>query len=350
MTRQFCTKSTAAFALLVGLAVPLGGCAINKLRNDYASTVSSAAIDAHDGAQHFLGRVEIERQETNIDLAVADPACAQIHSILRNTPDIRVNRPDIGFLCIVGDNNSNRLGYALSSTPITDDLEPTLKLLDALAAYGNGLSSIIDGKHDDAAKPLLDALDLAHAAQDALNAVVPDSPNALPSTSDARVVAAANLINFLGELLQEANDVKKLRSYVLAHPDGVQSIIEPLRRQIGSWERARKGDAGLRLIVVAAEARRTLDLRPLASAQVRRTALEKFYAQQALAHKEAQIEPALIALLDAVVAADADLRRVLKDHPNLSQSERAQVGALNRTRIIIGLGHLTALAKALRGV
>lgn len=336
-------KLIAPILLVAGLS----GCALNALRVEDAAKVATATTSATAGARTFLDHVDRAREATNIALGVADPACAQVAPQLRDPPDIGPRAPAIGALCIDPPTGTVR---RLSLLPIAGEIEPTLKLIAAMAAYGDALVDIVEVRHNQSAsQPLIDALELARAAQNALTSIAGQPAGPLPPTDDPRVAAAANLVDFLGKLALEAQQVGDLRAFVATHPDGIAPTIEVLKRQIGTWERARSGDAGLRLFVSDAASARVLQTRPLLRAVLRRKALTDFYATRDDNRREALLAPALLLGIDAVAAADADLRRVLTEHPHLTARERAAVGALNRQRIVAGLNHVAALAASLRG-
>ena len=331
------------------LALSVSGCAINALRKEYAGQVALASDAATDGIQKFLDQVDTGRRETNITLASIDPACSSLAPVLRLKPAIGPMAPSVGFLCVDMRQPNAPAGNPISLVRISDDLEPTLKLAASLAAYGDGLAAIVEDDPVAASKPLLDALSLARAAQDAAKAIMPSAPDGVPAADDPRIAAAASLIDFIGGLVREAEQVKQLRAYLAEHPEGVSSILGPLKRQLGSWERARLGDAGLIEIVTDAQIQSILLAHPPASPAERHAALEQYYAYDKHRLDEAKLAPALMALLDAVETADSDLGRVIVDHPNLSRNERIKVATLNRERIIAALKRVADLAKAIRG-
>lgn len=327
-------------------ALLLCGCATNQLRVDYAGSVADKSDAAIAGARAFLGRVEWGRRQANIDLVAADPACARDRPKLRAQPDLRRDAPKSGFLCT---SDANGPGIPLLLTPIDRELEPTLLLLDALAAYSEGIARILDSNAGDPAQPLLDALALAHAAQSAALAVAGSDQGPIPAADDPRVRAAADLIGFLGELKREADQVKSLRAMITAQPAGIAPLAKSLSRELKTWERARSGDAAIRLAVTTGEAVTVLQADPPATSAARREAMTRFYLRQDTARAEAMIAPALLALVDSVAEADADMRRVLKENPDLNAAERRRVAELNRRRVLAGLNHVTALAQAFKG-
>ena len=325
----------------------LQGCAADALRVDYAGEVVKATAAADDGARLFLAKVDEGRQTTNIALVVADPACAQLHPVLRAKPDLSPTAPEVGSLCV--EHPARDPARQLSLSPIADELVPTLKLVEALAAYSDALATIIAAPKNPPSQALVDALALARAAQEAAVAVAGKTGGPVPASDDPRVVAAAKLIDFIGGLVREADQVKRLRALVAAQPDTPATTIKALRRSIRDWERARSADAGLRLEVLAAVSDRVVQARPPHRPEQRHDALLAFYAEQADLRREALLAPALYAALDALEEADADLRRVLAPDAKFTARERARIAALNRQRILTALGDVAELAKALHG-
>jgi hypothetical protein len=334
---------------VIPLLLLLQGCATNALRTEYAGAVAERSAAAAQGARRFLAQVDASRLAANIELAAADPACARVSPLLRQPPDIGADAPRVGFLCVNTKLRSPPPGVAISLLPLAEELEPTLRLTEALGAYGEAIASLIEDDPVDPAQPLLDALSLALAAQDALNAVIASSPTPIPVADDPRVSAIAGLVNFFGELNREARQVTALRRHIAEDPDRFKQVMAPLRRQLTSWERARSADVGILKVVEDASVQAVLLAEPPKSAEMRRAALERYYSKEAARRDEARIAPALFRLFDAVEEADADLRRVLAENPDVNDKERRRIAALNRERIIAGLKHVASLANAIRG-
>lgn len=333
-----------AAAALLPLWLATAGCGINQLRVEHAQAVADSTAAAGDGAQAFLAQVDAARVHTSIALAVADPACARAHPAIRALPDFATPGPPSGALCVARPLPDDP--RTLSTAPLGPDLLPTLRLAQALGAYGAGLAAIVEDRNPDPpSRDFVDALTIARAVQTTLTG---SARPPVPAPDDPRVQAAAKLIDFLGGLEREAATVRKLRAYVLAHPDAITAVLSPLERQIGVWDTARKGDAGLRLIVADWNTQRVMVQAPPATPDERRAALETFFATQDANAAEARLAPALLQALEAVRSADADLRRVLDPKAVLTRAERRRVAALNRERLITAFTDIASLASAIR--
>ena len=170
----------------------------------------------------------------------------------------------------------------------------------------------------------------------------------MPSATDARVTAAASLVNFLDGLIRESNTVDRLRKALAERPDGVDGIVKPLEQQVRSWERAREGDASLRIAVSGWAAARIVNKRPPTPDDERRNALVAYYATRDAMTAEERFAPALIDALEAVRQADSDFRRVLAPHPQLTRAERRQLRVISRERLVTAFDRIAALASAIR--
>ncbi|MBJ6123638.1 hypothetical protein [Sphingomonas mollis] len=333
-----------AVAAIVAVSL-LSGCARNQLGIENAGMVQRATSAAATGAEAFLDRVDQVREETTIALVVADPACGQIAPEVRTQPDLRSDAPDLGALCVKTPRPDS--ARRLSTAALTPELEPTLRLAQALGAYGATLANAVeDREEEDPAAPLLDALTLAKAAQTTLAGA---GSGPVPAQNDPRVKAAADLVNFVGGLIKEASTVKRLRAAIAEQPDIVPAIVDPLERQIQGWERARRGDAGLRLVAAGFVSSRVIERTPPASGADRRAALTSFYATRDALAAEARFAPAVLQALHAVRETDADLRRLLSPGGRLTKSERRRVARLNRERLVAAFTRVAALATAIRG-
>lgn len=350
MTTQLAKRRAYGLAASLIAILLTSGCGINQLRTEYAGKIAQSADEAAGSAAIFFKHVEAQRVEANIELAINDPACARLNPRLRKQPDLGGQVGKTGWLCVSTLKGPEwEDGHQLSLVPIGFELEPAFKATEALVAYSDALAEILERPKDTPSKGLLDALELAVAAQDAAAALSARTIDVLPGQDDPRVSATTSLVDFLVELKREADDVKQLRAFVRTQPNGAKPLVDRIERLVLDWDRARNGDASLLLVMTTATSNSVLNKVPPASADDRRSALEKYYASEAMVRSEAKLAPALLAVLKAVEDSDADLRRVLKDNPRLSEDERTQVAQINRERIIVALKRVTALTKALRG-
>lgn len=332
-------KAVFPFGLCAALAT--SGCAVNQMRVDDAKTVQSAITGAVSGAEAYLHMVDLAREDTTIALVVADPACGTVWPQVRADPDLGPASPAVGGFCAVEPTGDDR---RLSTAPLAPELAPTLRLVQALGAYGAALAAAADEHGGESpTAPLLDALTLARDAQTTLG-----SRDAVPSATDVRVTAAVSLVQFFGDLLQESNTVDRLRKTLATKPDGVDGIAKSLEQQLRSWERARQGDASLRIAVSGWATAKIIAKRPPASADEGREALTAYYATRDAMDVEGRLAPALTDALEAVRQADRDLRRVLAPHPQLTQAERRRLRVVSRERLVTAFDRIAALASAIR--
>lgn len=337
---------TSVVALLA--AALLGGCALNQLRVEKAQDVERPIAVATDHAAVFLDEVERGREAANVDLVAADPICGRAHARLRRNPAATGRLT--GSLCAGPGSTDWATGFPLSLEPITDDMRPVVLELAGLAAYGDGLAAIVDRRAEDVSAPFLEALALARSAQDAALALAGRKQGPVPAANDPRVKAVAALVDLLGDLQHEAEQVSDLRAFLAAHPDGARPVLARIRREITGWDRARSGDDDIRLITVTVVTDRAMSAEPPVTADARGAALAAAYARRHEIARASSLAPALLRCLDLVQAADDDLVRVLATRPHLTKAEAAEVSALNRRRITAGLESVAALARAAGGI
>lgn len=232
--------------------------------------------------------------------------------------------------------------------PLGEELRPTLVLLAGLALYGEGLAEVLDGKEADPATTFSDAVETARSAQGLLLALGARAGTPL-ARDDPRVVATTNLIGLVGNLAGEQRKVKVLREYLRDHNSEAPQAVELLRRHLLTWEIARKADVAVRSGISAVTAQAVLARSPPSSPGERRAALRDFYTRQHDAAAEAALYPALDNDLRAMGSANADLCRIIVQHPKLSREERAVVAEATRKRIIRAMDGIASLITSFRG-
>lgn len=329
--------SVAAAVALVATS----GCATNAIRVEYAGNVAAQGKAATNASREFLARVEQARQEANIELVSADPICGRSPARVRPEPNMAA-APRPGWLC------GGAGGILLNLRAPHDDLQPTFALVESIASYADALTEIVDADPLDPAQELTDALETARAAQGALVAVL-GGTGPVPASDDPRVAAVTGFIGFLGELQDEATTVKKLRKLLAENPQGAEGVVRVLRDQLRTWENSRKADELLRQTVNTALLRSVIEKNPPATPAERREALTSWYSRDATRRASARIQPALDAVLATLGQADQDMRRVLRENPDLKPAERRKIAELNRKRIIRALDLFTSLVTSFRG-
>jgi len=334
--------------LFLALAVT-AGCATNALRVEYAGVVATKGKAAAASARAFLDRVEAGRQDLDIDLVSSDPGCAR-QGMVSRVRAVSASGHAVGttgWFCVPRGWRERSDDIILSRQPIGDKLKPTLALIDSLSSYSEALAQIVAEPSEDASSPINDAIATARAFQDLI--VATGAVTSGPLTDD-RVKAVSEFVTFLGELRREAGQVRELRELMTRHPNGAHSTIEALRDAVGDWESVRNAEDGTRTAVNDLLLNAIVNRRPPVTVAARRDALRANYDRRAAGEAGRLLAPALNDLLTALDEADANLRRVLVENPNLNARERRRVAELNRVRIVRALERVTALITAFRGI
>lgn len=332
---------------LVAGALLLAGCGINALRTEYAGKVGTQGSAVAAASSEFLKRVDSSRRSANIEMVAVDPACGRSPAFVRGDIAYQLSTP--GWLCVPEGALPSASDSRFGMRPISQDLEPTVVTIGALASYAEALSDIVDSEPSDPLKPLLDALATARSAQGLLLAVTGSESGQIPPANDARLTAIQEFVGLLSELSDEAAKVTAVRKLLAEHPEGAALTIAALKGHLLTWENSRKGDDATRVLINAALLRRVVVANPPAAPDARRKAMTTFYDMQNTARTSAEIYPALVKALDDLAEADADLRRVIVEHPNLSKKERARRAEINRQRAIRAMDGLAGLITAFKG-
>ncbi|WP_174278446.1 hypothetical protein [Sphingomonas bacterium] len=212
-------------------------------------------------------------------------------------------------------------------------------------AYPSGLTGILDAKGPDPAADFAEAVSLAGSADRLLHAVAGDIP-VVPGATDPQVATIKGFLEFVGDLQSEADKARQLRILV-AQADLADTLIRSLRGQLAVWSLSRSGDAGLRMVIAGTlvRAAQASDLPP----DRRRAFAATYYDRSEDTLQAARLQPALDAALAEVAAADADLRRVLRDRSNLSTAERAHLAHITRERVGRASDTLAAVISSFMG-
>jgi hypothetical protein len=340
------TSGFQRFAPILLLAA-LGGCAINALRVEYAGNVGAAGQAAAEGARGFLSLAEQTRNEANIEIIVADPACGQPGAIFRSDLVIDSATPRTGDFCRKMTPQDNpKLVTRFSSTDPTEELAPALELIDVMIDYTDTLADIAAQEPVDAAQRIDQTLETASALEDAFSALLGRQSGVTPAPDDARVIAVKGFLQLALALRKEADQVEQLRAVLADNPNGARPMISALRRTLSAWELSRKSDSVIRLGVTKTLAKRVLDAVPPSKPAERRDALRMDYGARAKARTEDRFHPAVVRMLSELEAADADFRRVIVKDPTLTKAERRKLAEITRQRVVAALQTFTALVKA----
>jgi len=333
--------------LFIAAFAALSGCATNALRVDSARSVASQGRIATQASRGFLAHVDLVRREANIELVVADPACHTQPALVRKTPLLR-SAQEAGWLCVVPGRTQDT-SEKFSVLPLGPQLNSTLDLVESLSSYAEALSEIVDEAPSDPMKPLIDALETARSVQRLIQATAGSGTGPVPAVDDPRLVAVTGFVAFLDELSAEASRVDRLRKRVLLREGATKPMIDVLRADLNGWNRSRAGDQLLRKTVTDAIVERTVDRRPPASFEERRTALYNQYTL--LDHHEASLElyKALNTVLDELQNSDEQFRSLLKPNPTLDDKQRRKRAEITRQRLVRALDAVTALATSFLG-
>ncbi len=342
--------SRAKFALSA-LLICLGGCATNDLRIEYAGDVAAKGKVAAAASRDFLVKADETRVASNVDLIAIDPACVPNNAYVRLQPKLQAfknpDNPPRGWLCAPAQAAGITYPRPFSLAPLGSELEPTFVLIDALGAYSAALTEIVDDQGPDPVKDLTDALGLARSADGLLHALT-GGETRVPAADDPRVKAVTGFIQFIVDLQTAQDKVKRLNQ--LTHSsDGSADIIKALRDHLAAWELSRRADEGLRFVLAGVLIRQAQAAEPSLPAAKRREFARSYYDRAAAGITSAKLKPALDAALEEVAATDADLRRVLMEHPKLSDAERRELAQITRERLARAFDTLTQLVLAFKG-
>jgi hypothetical protein len=342
------------FRLILALALfATAGCAINTLRVEYATSVAAKGKAAMIAARAFLGQVQAGRQNTDIEVLSADPACnwPGFISLVRPQPNVGRGMPAYGWLCWPPGHTKLLTDIELSRGSLDDKMRPTLALIESITTYIDALAEIVATTDSDPTQGLTDALTTARSVEGFFDAVTGNETHQVPAAADPRVTAVTAFIRMLAVFQRESEQVDQLRALIARErPDGgAQGAIDELRRRLGIWDTIRAADDGVRRTVNNRLLNAVLTRQPPLTVAARREALRANYDRRAASEAGDLLFPAVARLLDELKKADDDLRRVLRENPHLSAREGRRVAEMNRRRVISALDSVTALITAFRG-
>lgn len=335
--------------IAAALAVMLSGCAINALRVDVASNVGAQAQTAVAAAQTYLATVQDAREASNSDLIGIDAQCAPDRAYVRIKPDyaaFQAGGDASGWLC-TRDASADTFPTALDLAPIDRELDPDFALINAIAAYGDAITAILDDKGGDPSGDILAALATAQSGEKLIDALTGAKPR-IPGVSDPRVQAATDLVAMLGQLAVEQRQVDRLR--LLSTSSGSGALIRALRDHLATWEIGRRTDGDMRLVVAKIVFAQILAGNPRPGPGERQAALSDYYARNKQVYAAASLGSALDATLAELAAADQHLRDVLRAQPRLSAADRVALARTTKQRLGTAFASLTTAVLAFKGV
>ncbi len=329
-------------AASLAIAALLTGCASNAIVLDRGRDLSQTGAEAVAGVKTYLDDVQRRRIDSNVALVAGDPGCAWGSSIRVAVPVTYRPGQAARSICLA-ENAPDPPGYKafkLSLAPISKEaLAPTLALVAGLADYLAALDLILEVKTPDIGKEVEDAkgkLDEAAKLAGQLGVTVPS----LASLGQEQVTAITGLVQLFTDLAVEANKARDLRRLDASRSADLNRIVTSLRSQLELWKQWTKSDG--QQTVMAYDIAQRAPWRPEEFASRQALILALIAAQRDLD----AIDPLAKAVTDAlarVVAAEADLRRVLSG--KLNEAEKRQQAALIRQRIwrtLTGLGAIAA--------
>lgn len=334
---------------LAALTLALPGCAINALRVQVAGTVANQAQAATAAAQSYLATVQDAREAANSDLIGIDAQCAPDRAYVRIKPDyaaFQAGGDASGWLC-ARDASADTFPTALDLAPIDRELDPDFALINAIAAYGDAITGILDDKSGDPSGDILAALATAQSGEKLINALTGAKPK-IPGADDPRVQAVSGLITMLGQLASEQRQVDRLR--LLAASSGSSALIRSLRDHLANWEIGRRTDGNMRLVVAKIIFAQILAGNPRPGPAERQAALADYYARNKQVYTASSLGSAIDATLAELDAADQHLRDVLRAQPKLNAADRAMLARTTQQRLSAAFASLTAAILAFKGV
>lgn len=328
----------------VPVLVAVAGCATNALRVESAKDVATKGKAVADGSTTYLDQVERLRYAFNADIIAADPACygprATYRPQTREATVVNPRRPPRGWLCTALP-ASAPASHGVMLGRITEELAPTVALIEALAAYSAAITKVLEAPHDDPAADFNNAVETANAAKGLIEAL----GGSVGFLTKERTEAISGFIGFVDELAREQDTVDRLRR--LAQPEGgAGQLIAVLREHLTTWENSRQSQerAGLRL----AEIMLTASTNPRAplDADQRRQFAQNFYDRAHAQQASGQVKAALDRALTAFATAETEYRELLRDNPNLNPRQRARRAEIIRQRLTRGLQIAASLLTA----
>lgn len=336
--------------ILVPALVAVAGCATNTLRIQAATSVAEKGKITSGAAREFLDQVERTRYRLNVDFIAADPACGEERATTRRRLNLRAVtnplRPPRGWLCESLPQGAENQG--LMMRPIADELRPTVKLIDTLAAYSSALSDILGAPADNPVEDINNVLETARAAQGLFSAVARQPVRLVPAADDARLTALENFIGFVSELSNEADRVAQLRQ-LRDRGIGGTALIEALKNHLDAWEIARREDERAGVYLSTALLNASVHANPLLTAAQRREFAQDYYDRVRAESSSGKIADAVNVALQTLSQAETDYQELLREHPHLNARQREQRAEIIRQRVTRGLGIATAIVTSFLG-
>lgn len=333
----------------VGLCVALllSGCATNALRVEYAANVAEKAKSSVASYQAYLVGVETRRVAFNIDVIGYDPDCVPNVFHMRKKANLKLfaekyaKNEHRGWLC--GKQAGSEF-VDLAAHPFVTELQSTLRLLEALGVYANGVAKIVKGDGESPLKDFENAHALAVSAGNLLDTLI-GLGGAPIDKDDPRVEAIKGFAGFLLELKQEQDQVKQLRKYLDMNASTV-TLVSTLKNHLAVAGLADEARSTLRLALASDVLGALQASTETVKEERRREAAILYYKLAADTAAISAMISGVQTVLDDLQAADDDLRRIIKENPQLTLEERRKRAEIFMRRVTAGFDHLTGIVSS----
>ena len=312
-------KPSLALALLLA-----AGCAREVVIVDRGAGVVEAGRPAIDASRKLLDETVAANREAKLDLAVFDRSCEWPEVVIADQPQ----------------------GRALCGTPGTsfvdirpETLKPTIRLIDALAAYVGAVDDIVSATPEDSAT----ALAAAYADVENLVAIGSGVAGAAkPQLLNADQLAAAKtLAGLIGDIAHTHVQAEALTRLEAQSPQ-VDETIARLDSDLKRW----------RSVVVESDLDTIDTVYGLRAREMRAKADDAAYRQfltqwQQLKDRHAAtaaLPAELSRALAALKAAHADYLRIIRNR-NLTAADRQAMAAATRKRLTAALAAVAGAVK-----
>jgi hypothetical protein len=333
-------KSFKGVIVAAGLAILLGGCALNAVRLQRADTMVAASREAADQTRQLMTQTQIANRELLIDLIATDPNCNPRDMRMiggdRRLPPQRICRYDGDRLSASdSDWTFNRIG--------NKDFEPTLVVIKGLSGYLDLVEAVLNRDKLDIAADLTAARDDMQALYDAAVALGGnDSP--FPALTTGQETAISNTLGLLSTILDERGRVIDLRRIETRTNQILFSrAVVGLAAANEQWLKRLKGQTEGRI----RELRLRLQQLQKASPDQRRPVAEALVTQVDLVDKIPAMSEALKKITTAMATShEKYIDLLFNDHAELSDEERAFMIKENHDRVMKAIKAFTSLITA----
>lgn len=318
----------------------LGACAGKALIVQEATSAAELAAEANHEVEEYFSNLHAQRRDAMVALVASHPNCRWGSDVT-----IYVRQPQAAVvkdapLCLA-DGQAAPTGYSpvriqLSRGGVSDAYELAATQVAVITAYESALLAALDQKP----RKIFDDLSFALA----LATKVPVTAGKLAGTdlaplADAQAAAAGDLIQMFSALQQEADQATQVRLKMQEQGNRIQPALTDLTKMVQQLPIV-SGQLSSQIEELGLETAYSAEAGRIGFDQ-RRTFISAIAAAQlARMSATARAQPLLeaIAKLQRI---DTELQAALTG--NYSEEQRRRVVALNRSRLISVIGHITDL-------